>query len=304
MKKSALLLIPSLLLFSLLGCQPSQTGDIVNGEKGTLNNPYTIAEAISVIGTSTSYSSDEIFIKGVVKGNPYHNTTYNSYSVYLYDEGGTKSVQVYSGTIEPGAGYSNVLEGDTIVAGGHYTYYASKSQPELAGSNSVPYPKIYKITRPDQSSLYETKNDNGQATQTLTISFDDEHQGFIQPYGSGDYIWEEGIFKMIADNGSQYSFTPTYVNPFRFYVGSYLHFELTSGRIKYMDFVTDQYYPFTGTEPCTNCMISVASKTSATIYAKLGQSKLKIHNSDSGDTAHGKKQVRIYSITVCYYTEA
>lgn len=116
----------------------------VLGQKGTLENPYSIAEALEIIGTSTNFSTEKIYITGIVSSEPYYNKKYNSYSVYLKDPDGSKTVEVYSATLDSSvSGVPNV--GDTVVSGGYYTYYEKNKQPELAGSKTVEYPIIYKI---------------------------------------------------------------------------------------------------------------------------------------------------------------
>ena len=145
----------------------------VSGPKGTLTNPYTIAEAIAIIGKNTSYSTETIYIKGIVSEKPYFNQKYSSYSSYLVDQGGTASVQVYSGTIDANAGQNDVQQGDTVIAGGHYTYYEKNGQPELAGDSSTPYPVYYKIIRSGVvvEETYESLEDNGKETVTTKIEF-------------------------------------------------------------------------------------------------------------------------------------
>ena len=136
MKRKLFWLIPQLALL-LVGCGNSNNGGSnvvppppVVEELGTLNNPYTVEQALAVIGTNTSLSTNEIFVKGIVNANPSFNSTYNSFSVYLVDKfGDSKNVQVYSATIDANAGYTDLQRGDTIVAGGHYMYYSQKSQP-------------------------------------------------------------------------------------------------------------------------------------------------------------------------------
>lgn len=310
--KTKLIFIVPLLLTMLVSCNasPTPTSDSQKEDetKGTsVDNPYSIKEALEVIGKNTSFSKEEIFIKGIVTGTPYLNTTYNSYSVYLVDIVGDKSnVQVYSATVDSKAGYKTVLEGDTIIAGGHYTYYSSKSQPELAGSQSVPYPVIYKITRGEVDySKYESEEENDRATESVTIDFsEDSHDetGTWETIGKNScYVITKGAVKIVNDPGSQYSFSPEGNYPYRFYVGTYLHMSVTSGKIKYVTFNTVPYYPFNEAMPITDGRFEINGNITKT-FAKIGADKIKIHNSYYGQTKDVPvKQVRWTSLTVTYY---
>ena len=278
----------------------------VSGPKGTLTNPYTIAEAIAIIGKNTSYSTDTIYIKGIVSEKPYYNTKYKSYSAYLVDQAGGNSVQVYSGTIDANAGQSDVQEGDTVIAGGHYTYYEKNGQPELAGDSSTPYPVYYKIIRSGVviEETYESIEDNGKETVTTKIDFtaaNAETMSGPSEKNPEHILWTCGIVTMEYDPGTQYSFEQ-YTDPFRFYVGTYLHIRVTTGKIKYLQFDTNQNYPFTGDEPVTYGKTQVESETKTYVLAKTNTNYIKIHNSNKGQVKDVLiKQKRFYSLTVVSY---
>ena len=278
-----------------------------NAPKGTLENPYSIKEALAVIGTNTNISSTKIYITGTVSGNPYHNTTYNSYSAYLMGDGASSTVQVYSGTIDANAGQKDVKDGDVVVAGGYYMYYSKNSQAELAGDSSHDYPIYYSIVRGSgggSTTEYETLEDNGRETVETTIAFTSANAETMRTTNDrGNYMWKNGIVTMECDNGSQYSTDWTRVDPFRFYVGTYLHFRVSSGQIKYIKFVTDQNYPFQGSEPITNGKVTVQSNTLSYVFAKKGGTNyIKIHKSVNGQVSNvAVKQIRMYSLIVVSY---
>ena len=287
--------------------ESSQSQSSAVGERGTLTNPYSIAEALQIIGTNTSFSTKMIYIKGIVREKPYYNDKYKSYSSYLIDDtGSTDNVQVYSGTIDANAGYSDIKEGDTVVAGGYYTYFQKNSQPELAGnSDGVTYPIYYQIIRGGASvpTTYETKEDNGKETVTTTIEFTEDNAKTMSGINdkNGNYLWTNGIVSMEYDAGTQYSFTQ-YTDPFRFYVGTYLHIRVSSGKIKYLQFNTNNNYPFTGDEPVTNGKTEVESDAKTYVFAKTGTNYIKIHNSNKGEVKNVLiKQKRFYSLTVVSY---
>lgn len=292
------------------GTSTNSIGESVYGEKGTLTNPYTVAEAIAIIGKSTSFSTTKIFVKGIVSEKPYFNDKYKSYSAYLIDEGGSDTVQVYSGTIDASAGQSDIQVGDTVVAGGYYCYYEKNSQPELSGDtkSNVTYPVYYKITRGNGAvnipETYETLEDNGKETVSTTIEFTEANAETMSGPSEKNpehITWTCGIVTMEYDPGSQYSFTQ-YTDPFRFYVGTYLHFRVSSGKIKYIQFNTNANYPFTGDEPVTNGKTQVESNTLTYVFGKTNTNYIKIHNSNKGQVKDVLiKQKRFYSLTVVSY---
>ena len=286
----------------------SSSSQVVVGEKGTLTNPYTIAEAIAIIGKTTTYSSKQIYIKGIVREKPYYNEKYQSYSAYLVDQGGTASVQVYSGTIDANAGQKDIKEGDTVIAGGYYCYYEKNSQPELAGDtkSNVAYPIYYSIVRSGVviEDTFETLEDDGRETVTTTLEFtaaNAETMAGTSETNPKNIAWKCGIVTMEYDPGSQYSFE-LHTDPFRFYVGTYLHIRVSTGKIKYLQFDTNSNYPFTGDEPVTYGKTDVQSTTKTYIFAKTDTNYIKIHNSNKGQVKDVPiKQKRFQKLTVVSY---
>lgn len=287
-----------LLMMTLVGCNSNNNNsEQVIAEKGTLENPYTIKEAIELIGTNSSLSSEEIYVKGVVSGTPKYKSNYKSYDAYLKDASGGKSLLVYSGTIDKNAGQNNLLEGDIVIASGHYMLY--NSTPELAGSSDYGYPIYHSISRVSED--YENYEDDDKTLKTEII-FDEDNQATLAAYEGKNYVWKNDIFRFENDPGSQYSFAPeNYVNPYRFYVGTYLHLRMIKGKFKYLLFETQQYYNFRGDEAITSGRVIVGTNKSY-VVSKKGANYIKIHNSVYGATQDvAVKQIRIYKVTVAYY---
>ena len=307
MKKLFILL---LLLFSLASCDSKENNKekhddigepVIEAEKGTLENPYTIKEALDVIGTNTSYSKEKIYIKGIVEGSPYFNKNYSSYSVYLVDSTGGKSVQVYSATLDSGINTKTISNGDTIVAGGFYTYYSSKSQPELAGDtkSNVAYPVIYKIINGSgNSNLYETLDNDGKELKEETILFNAEYQSQYAQREDNSYFWRKGDF--VFENAAGKDRIEQVVTnlPYRLYVQTIVYCSVTKGKIKYLEFETDSNYPFAGDEQVEHGKVEVVSKTLTRIFAEKGVSKIRIRNQND---IKNKKQIRVNSVKVVYY---
>jgi len=273
----------------------------VKAEKGTLDNPYTISEALNIIGTNEAYSKEIIYIKGIVTGKPYYNTKYSSYSVYLIDENGNKNVQVYSATLDQNLNNATVEEGDIIVAGGHYTYYKSKSQPELAGDTktNVEYPVIYKITKGSKviDNNYESFEADDRLTEEVTITFDEATRDEIASMEGKSYFWRKGNFIFENAAGERFEQVDDYL-PYRLYVQTIVYLSVKTGTIKYLEFETDQNYPFTGDEQVENGKVDVVSKSLTRIYAAKGATKIRLRNQND---IQNKKQIRVKSIKIVYF---
>ena len=303
MKKLFILLF---LMFALVGCDVNKndatnnTNDIVEGPKGSLENPYTISEAIDIIGTNTAYSKDVIYVKGIVSGAPYYNTKYSSYSIYLVDQGDNKTIQVYSATLKNGLSVSSIEEGDYIIAGGHYTYYSKNSQPELAGDTktNVDFPVIYDVKKDSNSGLdnYETFEEDERKTESETIVFDEETRDKYAQMEGKSYFWRKGNFIFENAAGDRYQQVDNL--PYRLFVQTIVYLSVKEGTIKYIEFETESSYPFSGDEQVTDGRVEVVSNTLTRIYAKKGVKKIRLRNQNDIEY---KKQIRVKSIKVVYF---
>lgn len=82
-----------------------ETGEVETG-KGSLSDPYTIAEAVNAI-KNNSAPSTEVHVKGIVSSLDYYNANYKSLSYYLSDDGKSNDLQVYSGKGLNGADFGS-----------------------------------------------------------------------------------------------------------------------------------------------------------------------------------------------------
>ena len=146
-------------------------------------------------------------------------------------------------------------------------------------------------------------------TESITLTFTAEQaatKGHLKTDSSDKpvaYTWTDGNVSLKNDKGSQYSFTDPSGNfpTWRFYVGTFIFINITTGSIKDVVFTTEQYNPFQGGEVITNGKLSSYTSTSATIKANDDVKEVKIHNSDKGDIEHGKKQIRFTKVVVTWY---
>lgn len=94
---------------------------------GSLERPYTAAEAIAVIDSGTSLTGKHV--KGIVKATPKFNSQYNSLT---YDiESGEKTLNIYSGKDLGNAdfvGAEDLKAGDEVVVYGDLKLYKNKNK--------------------------------------------------------------------------------------------------------------------------------------------------------------------------------
>ena len=109
-------------------------------KKGTINNPYTVAEALE--NTPAEGTSEEVYVKGIVSGFYGENTSITgdrSHRYYISDDG-TTDVQllVYNGKGKDNVAFSNdddLLIGDEVVIVGKLTTY--QETKEFAKDNYI-----------------------------------------------------------------------------------------------------------------------------------------------------------------------
>ena len=110
-----------------------------NSNDGSEAKPYTASEAIAVaehLGTETR----DVYVKGIVCTTGSVNTTYNSVTYYISDDGSTTSrLQIYSGKYIAGANFTeenNLKLGDYVVVYGTLKYY-NNSTPEIDKNSEI-----------------------------------------------------------------------------------------------------------------------------------------------------------------------
>lgn len=97
--------------------------------KGTENNPYTVAEALTAAGELApgGQSVDEVYIRGIVSTVSSYYSTYKSITYYISDSGTTTDqFEVYSGKDLEGADFSAITDlavGDEVTVKGYLKNY-------------------------------------------------------------------------------------------------------------------------------------------------------------------------------------
>lgn len=74
--------------------------------KGSLSDPYNVAEAIAAIKAGTAPTT-QVYLTGIISDVAFYNETYKSITYYISDDGKSKDMQVYSGKGLNGADFAS-----------------------------------------------------------------------------------------------------------------------------------------------------------------------------------------------------
>lgn len=74
--------------------------------KGSLSDPYNVAEAIAAIKAGTAPTT-QVYLTGIISDVAFYNTQYKSITYYISDDGKGKDMQVYSGKGLKGADFAS-----------------------------------------------------------------------------------------------------------------------------------------------------------------------------------------------------
>lgn len=74
----------------------TSTPDTPATGKGSLSDPYNVAEAIAAIKAGTAPTTP-VYLTGIISDVAFYNETYKSITYYISDDGKSKDMQVYSG---------------------------------------------------------------------------------------------------------------------------------------------------------------------------------------------------------------
>lgn len=74
--------------------------------KGSLSDPYNVAEAIAAIKAGTAPTA-QVYLTGIISDVAFYNDKYKSITYYISDDGKSKDMQVYSGKGLNGADFAS-----------------------------------------------------------------------------------------------------------------------------------------------------------------------------------------------------
>ena len=105
---------------------------VKDANKGTESNPYTVAEALALIDNLGTESSWDVYVKGIVVGDPVINTTqYYNATYQIADDASGEKLEVYRGKYLNNADFtdaSQLMNGDEVVVFGKLKYYNNRTK--------------------------------------------------------------------------------------------------------------------------------------------------------------------------------
>ena len=127
---------------------------------GTLENPLTVDEALELIPSDGSETSEPLYVKGIVSSNSSYNTTYNNYSsVWLKSDDGSTSqaLKLYRATGDSSVINSyktaNSMTEKEIVVHGRGILYNGTTYELAESTNDPNNPVIHSISSPDATDI-------------------------------------------------------------------------------------------------------------------------------------------------------
>ncbi len=146
----------------------STTPDTPSTGKGSLSDPYTVAEAVAAIEAGAP--TTEVYLTGIISEVSSYNATYHSITYYISDDGKSKDLQVYSGKGLNGADFSSMDDlkvGQKVLIKGIIKKYNTTN--EVDKSSSIISITDGGSTTPDTPSADGNISTDG-TTVTLTNS--------------------------------------------------------------------------------------------------------------------------------------
>lgn len=101
--------------------------------KGSLSDPYNVAEAIAAIKAGTAPTA-QVYLTGIISDVAFYNETYKSITYYISDDGKGKDMQVYSGKGLNGADFASKEDlkvGQKVTILGKIMKFVDKNNNEI-----------------------------------------------------------------------------------------------------------------------------------------------------------------------------
>lgn len=101
--------------------------------KGSLSDPYNVAEAIAAIKAGTAPTT-QVYLTGIISDVAFYNETHKSITYYISDDGKSKDMQVYSGKGLNGADFASKEDlkvGQKVTILGKIMKFVDKNNNEI-----------------------------------------------------------------------------------------------------------------------------------------------------------------------------
>lgn len=109
------------------------TPDTPTTGKGSLSDPYNVAEAIAAIKAGTAPTT-QVYLTGIISDVAFYNDQYKSITYYISDDGKGKDMQVYSGKGLNGADFASKEDlkvGQKVTILGKIMKFVDKNNKEI-----------------------------------------------------------------------------------------------------------------------------------------------------------------------------
>ena len=149
---------------------------------GTVESPYTVADALALIG-GNQIPSDSVYVSGVITGTPSVSTSYGNANYYITDNGDT-TLYIFRGKYLQNTLFTatdQIKEGDAVVVYGKLTLY--NSTPEMAANNY-----IYSLNGQTEAQVDTTVVTNFTEANAATGIFRFDGQAVVT-YQFGNYLY-------------------------------------------------------------------------------------------------------------------
>ena len=133
---------------------------------GTYDDPYNATMAIKICNEE-SYTSDAVYVKGIISSGVSISTSYGNASYYISDDGSTDNeFYIYRGYSLGGDLFTSASEiavGDTVIVYGTLTLYGTT--PEMASGNYIVY--LNGEVPEEEEVVLGWENEDGSVTDLL-----------------------------------------------------------------------------------------------------------------------------------------
>lgn len=194
------------------GSTPTTPVEVNPAGDGTLASPYNIARALDLIDKGT-YTSDNVYVKGIVSGTPSIDTSYGNATYYLVDAtGNTDRLEVYRGYYYDGNKFTatdQIKEGDVIVVYGTLTNY--NGTKEITSKSSIVSINGQTSGGGNTPTLDEPKGDGSQANP-YNAAAANKAAAALSADGKLENIYVSGIVSKIGEISTQFGNATYYLS--------------------------------------------------------------------------------------------
>lgn len=214
--------------------EPTATTDtttvVVATGTGTADDPYNVAKAMQIIKDG-SYTSDPVYVKGVIVGLSEFNSSYGNYTYYINDTQSTDNqLEIYRGKGLNQAKFtseSDLKIGDVVVVYGALTSYNGTA--EMTSGNY-----LYSLNGEQGTPITPAADPKGTGTEAdpFNVAAAAAAASALDASGKVEGVYVSGIISQVGEVSMLYGNATYYIsddgttaNQFEIYRGYYLNGE-------------------------------------------------------------------------------